>query len=83
MKLDALKKALTEGTDWSKYSDKDLQFLADKFAVGPKYKPQPRKTHECGGCKKNTAYYKTFHDDTAMEETTLYCPECGWTKGNV
>ena len=84
MELKTLTTILTESEerDWSKYSQKELEFFA-KFGVGPLYKPRPRPKYECGGCHKETAYKKTFHEDTAMEETALYCPECGWTERNV
>lgn len=78
-----LNQIITEATDWSKFSDEQLELVARMFALGPKYKPKPRKTYKCGGCEKDTAYYKTRHEDTDMEETTLYCPDCGWTKGNI
>ena len=83
MRLNDVKEVLTEATDWSQYPDEYLELIAKTFGVGPKYVPTPRKTYPCESCGKNTAYKKTFHEDTDMEETTLYCPECKWTKGNV
>lgn len=82
MKLNHLRVVLGESVDWAQYSDEHLEFIARTFAVGPKYKPEPRKAYECGGCGEKKAHYQTFGSDTSHEETVLYCQDCGWTGNN-
>ena len=57
-------------------SEKVNEFLA-KFGLGPNYKPQAPKLHECPQCKKCQAQYKEMHADTDMNEMVLECPDCG------
>lgn len=77
MRLDDLTK---NDTKWSDLSDEVLKLIADKFAVGPRYKRTKPKTHICENCGKDAAYYRENHADTGMDETVLYCPECKHSK---
>jgi len=52
--------------------------LLAKFGLGPNYIPSKPKKYKCPKCGSINAKYKTYHEDTDIEETVLECPDCGY-----
>jgi len=67
--------SLNGESNFKNFTDAQLDFAA-KLGLGPKYKPEPRKTHTCLECGKGNAYYREEHPDTDMNEIVLFCPDC-------
>ena len=54
-------------------------FLAT-LGMGPKYTPEPEKTHECPECKGTNAVWREAGADTSNNRMELRCPDCGHPK---